>query len=425
MADSPEAIPKNDQYHNSTNAELRKLIEEKTDSLKCLNNECILIERYLSKTDPNLLIGVADELSKHQAVRTIKFASPKVTVVQIPDSLASPASIKSNRTSIRSSIEPQSSAATSCTSFASLQTSLRGQSEQCSRAVNYRTKIGMLERICGGMKDDMNQFINEHRPILNDLKAEICERKIQMADIQDANNKLKEMLELNIHSKRTNASHQEDLLKLLNHWLQQTNKSIDRTRLQNVCQRQRSAQIRQTLSAIAQLKATFLPIDYVQLDIDKGAKRQLWDERNNQFLALKNVTASDKSILARERKRMLSFSDHLSALKQAITEIEQIRRKITSEKSINLDEIRRNEDKLATLQNLMKTYVAPSIMDYIHMKKQLKIRQSQFQLLKRQNHSLLNKLKLLRRNGSMSPNMSETDETITSNVHREKKKPMC
>lgn len=343
-----------DPYESLSIAELQTLVAEKTKIVRFMANECDLIERYLMRMDPNLLIGLEAELMKRTPNRTITFASsPRVSVAEIYDALppSNRTSVYSTRSSPRTrqsmhgSIKSSSiGLRSSMTSAMSTTNTMQSQRERRSPIVNFRTKVDILERMSGDLKCTTDEYVRRHRPILSNHKAAICEKQMHLSEVRGTVAGLEALLT----SPRVC---QDDVLAFLHRWLKATAESIERTRLRIMTQRQRHARCVRIITDTAQLKAVFLPVDFVQLEIDRSTNQQLLHERNQQFLSLKNVSAAEKSRLARERKSMLSYASQSTAMQYEYAEVEQKRRLVVGEKSKNVSEIQRIEERLKHLMS--------------------------------------------------------------------------
>lgn len=344
------------QYDDLTNAELRRMLSEKTTEINRMRNECELIERYLTKMDPNLLIGITEEMCRGKSGRRIKFAAGSEADTQ---SVSSATNIKSGGSSMRDSFN-RSSMRSSTRS--SMRSSMRGsigprlsvmstgsqvsqtERSRMQRTVNHRTKFDICERITGDIQNTMDEYLRKHRPILPNQQAVIDERKMLMRDLQNDLNEL----EGRMSSSKPNES---ILTAFVTNWLKRTNMAIEKTRLRISCQHQRNNSIRQQISVNCQLKAVFLPVDYLQLEIDVSEKRKLLHERNQQFVILKNVSAAEKSQLASDRKFMLNCTDRMASMDYELTSIRGKRAAVADAMAMKTQDIDRQRDELRAMKH--------------------------------------------------------------------------
>lgn len=381
------------------NDELKKRIEEKLAKLLTTTNECTLVEKYLEKHDPNLLIGIEAELNKRKRMRLIKFKpTPDDDANKNNDDInrnsnsnqSNNNSIKSYRRSINTNSRTSSlqhSNAISCTSL---------MEQRHKQIVNYKTKIQLIEKICGNLNVERKHFLMTHKPILLNRQAEIVEQQHTRADINEinvifANN----FFTQDNPTKCANVS-QDDYLKFINHCMKTMNRTIERIRLKNVVGKQKFNKLRNSVSILGQLKNILIPVAYAQLEIDRRDYIQSVDISTNQFLTLKTVGAVEISTLARERKSMASYMMILSGLRKAVANVQLMQRTIATERNSIQFEIQKNEEKLKHLECLNKLYQAPSVLDNIHLIEQLKATKLKLIQIEREKRMYGDKLKLNR-----------------------------
>lgn len=381
------------------NGELKKRIEEKLAKLLTTINECTLVEKYLEKHDPNLLIGIEAELNKRKRLRLIKFKPmPDDDDNKNNDDInGNSNSIQSNNNSIKSyrrsmntnsrTSSLQHSNAISCTSL---------MEQRHKQIVNYKTKIQLIEKICGNLNVERKHFIMTHKPILLNRQAEIFEQQHTRTDINEinvifANN----FLAQDNPTKCANVN-QDDYLKFINHCMKTMNRTIERIRLKNVVGKQKYNKLRNSVSVLGQLKNILIPVGYAQLEIDRRDYIKSVDTSTNQFLSIKTVGAIEISTLARERKLMASYLMILSGLRKAVANVELMKRTIATERSSIELEIQKIGDKLTHLECLTKLYQAPSVLDNIHLIEQLKATKLKLIQIEREKRMYGDKLKLNR-----------------------------
>lgn len=381
-----------------TKSELKKRIDEKLAKFSQITIECTLIEKYLHKNDPNLLIGIEAELNKRKRLRLIKFKSmPDDDDSKIKNNdntnsnnsfnQSTNNSIKSYRRSIITNSRTSSvqhSNAMSCTSL---------MEQRHKQIVNYKTKIQLIEKLCGNLNIERKHFIMKHKPILLNLQAEIFEQQQTKCDIDEISKVFANTFLTQENSTNLANVHQENFFKFMNHCLKRMNRTIEQLRLKNVIGIQKYNKLRNSVNIVSQLKNILLPVGFAQLEIDRREYTQCVETSTNQFLALKTVGAIEISTLASERKLMANNMMSLTNLINGIANVQMVKRTISTERNEIECEIQKNGDKLRNLETLIKLYEAPSIIDNIHLIEQLKTIKLKFIQIQRENRMYADKLK--------------------------------
>lgn len=370
--------------------ELLKLVDSLSLDLQYTVLENGLIERYLDKNDPELLLGVTVLMAKPRTPTRIQFAQSSLTLNSSQGNNAlSMRSKRCDTTDTLSVVTRQSNFSQSFRSTNSLGFNTR---------VNYVMRCEMCEQDFIVFSSDIDNIRSTTKDKLRQIIAKVEEARLSK---EEAKATLNEFHTFMFRSQPV------DLKKVVVHlerfikFIEKTQKNglalIETMRLRDYTMRKQIMQKQQALAIKAELSGILRPIDFEELGVQKQSLQLELDKKNSGISGLKKTAAEVSRTLAEHRKNLeelqVSHVSIYSKINQCEIETERLKQ---LGKEI-VDEIFDWHDRIDSLEQRMKTTVTPSTTSYMESKQLLRSLNAECCILQRKRSTAATKLVISRK----------------------------
>lgn len=366
--------------------ELSARIEEFQKEVAEIDLENELLERYLEKNDPELLVGIQMQLAKQKAPARIKFA---VNAKRSVDTTHSAGNF-SRRESLTSTIFDTISIGTAA-SFARSARTLDSQQQEMRVGYGMRTELCNKEAAVVMAETDRIQGITKLQ--CRELIAEIEELRLTNDEVIETRREFKEFVLVNGAHPLTKRVPSERFQKFFDKWTRNGNAMVENFRMRTTTLKRNSVQMKLALTVKAELSSILRPVDFEKLEIETEQLQKEIEQKTIHVLALKRTTGNGSLALSMQRKQLLNKE---AQLKRLLADQERVR-KLTLNYEVSSDnavkDIARWTRRKEKLNEKMLTYEAPTILDYMNRKQELTDLDKQVKALTRSYNITLIKLK--------------------------------
>lgn len=388
-------LPINVSLEDIDTQELFTMVHDMQKSISYVELENTLIERFLERNDPALLVGITKLMKKPKRPTKIQFAS--VPEYEENNSQKG-SSLVGSMISRQKLIDDTSSIGTATSFNRSLGSSMRTtDSLRQNSNVSYAVKINLCDKECAIVCREMEKLQQETKQKLRDLIASVDELKLTNREAIETLNDFTEFVHGNGVNEITKKEPLEKFLKFIDKWTKNGNALIENMHMKSTTLKQNYGQLKTALAIKSELSGILRPIDFEQLEIDKRQFLEIIDVKNTHLYGLKTATGKASLVLSNQRKVLLKSEEGLAKIKKTQEKTKRAIEKLCTEKIVVLKEIDELKDNIDKIQNKINTYEAPSIMDYMNIKQKLAMLEKELKSLKRFRHINSIKLKNLRK----------------------------
>lgn len=364
------------------------------DFLKLENG---VIERYLQKNDPELLLGVTNILRKPRQQTKIHFAS-EATVGSAGASATNEMQMRTKR------IDTDTiSVATTATNIS--QSARSTISLGFNTRVNYTMRIELSEHDILSVYDAIEQIRVETRDKLRRVITAFQEVKLTNSETVETQKEFGNFVLCHKHNgggdlggEETNNMQAplERFTKFIDKWTKNGSAVVEKMRLRSASLKQQIKQLQQVMALKKELSGILRPIDFEQMATEKLQNQQLLDKKLQHLIGLKRTTGDVLLTLSVHRKHLAKSQELLIMMDTKID-----RAKSEWERLANLSEQISNDinvwrERIARLKNRQMNSVSPSIEDYMESKKKLRALTSELSTTKRVQNGVGSKLLCVR-----------------------------
>lgn len=353
--------------------DLKRHVEALEKEVAEIDLENELFERYLSEHDPEMLVGINKELSKHKTATRIQFAI----------AADAPATNNSRRQSQQSSMSVGS--IVTGTSFS--------QSARTNESVHQ-------QRVCYAMRSDLcaNETVNvrneterteaESKKRARTLTAEIEALRLSNDEVNETRHEFKDFVFVNGVNPLTNKVPAERFTQFFAKWKKNGNGMLEKMRLQTATMQQEYIAQRRSLASKAELSCILRPVDFEQLKIDTKLYQRELNAKNREIYSKKRASGNVSLALAVQRKHLAGKQHKLECLNEHKDRICKLTKKFQLEGDKIASEKVLWQNRNEKLAKDMSTYVGPSVMDYIQRKQELEDLDKEIKILERKHRIL-------------------------------------
>lgn len=362
--------------------DLKRHVEALEKEVAEIDLENELIERYLERNDPKMLIGINNELSKQKKTATrIQF------VINAETQPATNGG--NNRLMPKQSVMSFGSFGTA----GSFSRSARTNDSQLQERVGYAMRSNLCAKETVNVHAETERIHTESKERARDLTAELETLCLTNDEVNETREELKNFVFVNGINPLTNKVPAERLLQFFDKWKKNGNGMRAKMRLQTATMRQGCITQRRALAAKAELSCILRPVDFEQLKMDKELFQRELHAKTKEIVSKKRASGNVSIALAVQRKQLIGKQDNLNRLNDKKDRI----RKLTQKLEFESDKIENEKElwhkRIDKLTKAMNNHAAPSVMDYIQRKQDLQDLDKEIKILERKQRILELELK--------------------------------
>ncbi|KAJ9579640.1 hypothetical protein L9F63_004719, partial [Diploptera punctata] len=320
-----------------SNEELQRNVDFLIMANRYLAVENEVIQQYLSKLDPQLLIGIDQQTSQ-------------MTLLSIQRGM-SPTSRRGTEevSSIHSMVRASTQLST-------------GILEKGPR-INLSNKDDIVSREMDELKVAMDKLnVQSARQRFN-LKAKVEEMQDTVAECLETQTSLEQVEQaIDIITGRIPA---EKFIRHLEEWLKRADLMMEKLRLRTLTMRSMNTRAQQLLEEKEELGQNLTYIDFEKMQIDNRQLVEKTSQKNKHVLQLKKMAGQCNLLVTVQKKKMQEQMTEFAELQQELTDLENSSKDFDAEADTVEAEAAHAEDKFTALKDYITNYTAPEVLDYI------------------------------------------------------------
>lgn len=377
------------------NAQLFKILEEAKKEVTNFQLENFLLEDFLNKNDPKLLIGVTNALQFSHKTARIHFAGVNTGSRDRNEEPYFRAR-STDRGSFSGMMGDDSSSMKTTTSFSrragtSVRT-IESPRNTVEFRINYSMKIELAEKLCDEINEKLVAIEAKTLSEMKDLTASIQEWAMSNAEAIQSKDAFQKFTAAHLLDQINSRIPAEKFIRYINDWLKNGMALVGKIRLRLTALKQQYHSQKIILSKKADLSVILRPIDFEQLQIERSDFKKEIDEKNNHLMALKKVTGRAALVLNQNQKKLKLTESHYRKLVSEALAIEEHIARLEKEGTLVQNDLISCEESIEKLQTDIDDYVAPSTLDYVNKKHELLCLEKEMKFFKRQIYILNIKL---------------------------------
>lgn len=377
------------EFDAMNNEELLNFINEQKRIASLAKLENIYIKRFLQANDPNF-VPVIHTLED----RKIQFADTEGTKTIYNDKFAANINKVSPKLSLNmAKSEDQFSMKSTLTSY-SRHMSIRTFDSVIHNEpeINLSMKLEMISKAIADCKARKTQKEFETKKILRNLNATVDELKLTNRETIETIVTFEDYVVTKGIDPLTQRIPSERFIKFYTNWVKSGMSIVEKMRLKTSTLRKNAAHQKSLLAIKAELSGILRPIDFEQLQIKKYDFQITIEEKNAHLIGLKRVKGNAALALANQRKMLLDTMAKLESVINKSKECESQIARLKAEANLVEAETVTCNGNIEKLLEQMKTYKAPSALEYAKLKTSLRNLEKDLKLAKRKNY--ISKIKL-------------------------------
>lgn len=345
--------------------QLLKVIEVVTEELEynCLEN--FVLESFLQRNDPKMLIGLTDEEL---------FSSLRTT---IQDSEETDAKIKfagEAPTTPKRRNDLESMTGSNVSLFKrSIAQSLTNTLEKRTREyhLNYKTKVGMTTNFCLELKSDYKQLERDSCKTFKKIEAEIEEMKYELKEVDEILVSFDNNVVRLGCDPQTGVISSELFVKFAREFLNNGMALCSRMRISSNNLGQEISAGHHALVSKEEKSGIITSVDFQILTNKKQAAKKVYHDQYDAVNFLKDFKGQVGFTMSNKRKELINAENKLKDLEKNIIAKKKDIDRIEVDVEIATNELMAITASLRALKLQNETYSAPKTVDYIFLKEKL------------------------------------------------------
>lgn len=373
--------------------ELINVIEQLQKELAFVQLDNLLIENYLQKNNPNLLIGITTNLFEgKQKPRKIQFAlaakSSKEETSDTSSIVPQTRSITTEYERKNNTIKNGNDDMTSIHTFASRGGSSLRTLETMRREhrVNYTMKIELCDKECEYLSKKQQEIRMDTKKAIRKMTAKLEDLKLTNQETLAAKCSFEELVLLNGVNELTQKIPLECFEKFIDNYIKNASTLIDKMRLKTATLKQNMIQKRTIMNIKSELSGILRPIDFDKLIIEKREYTQVIEDKTRHLIELKKVTGAASLALAKQKQILFSVEEDLKLIEQKSIDAVHQKEQLNGTYKVIENEIHLWQNKILKLQKRIQTLKAPSIFAYINCIRDLSILEKDSNAVRRRSY---------------------------------------
>ncbi|XP_022206909.2 coiled-coil domain-containing protein 113 isoform X2 [Nilaparvata lugens] len=412
------------RYSEISNDDLKHLIKNALDAVFFLSIENNILEKYLGRVQPSSLTGMP------QSIDTSNSIAQRIQLMMSYSGQKTRPTGSKSRGSVSIRSVPDTISDSGSPSLAPSRQALLSTTHRLS--VSFFTEL--ITRELEELKTALETLSKEGQATMFNLNAQIAEKRLALEAVKSLCAAFEQNVLIDGLDPLNGRLSSQKYLRFVNDTtLKDLELKYGKMRLRCSSVRSQLVRVRAQYEQRVELGDTIHAVDFDELTIHNKAHSKVIDDKNNQILKLKKVTAiCGQNLITNYRNFERILEDHKNSVVK-IKERENTLEKIISEAKEAGDGIELAQRQNTQIEELITNYTAPAVMDYIKLKAELlelkrnmniwtrkvDLQQNTISLL---THKLKSKSGLeqkshwLRRQDHKSANSSESTEDTSTKV---------
>ncbi|XP_076227401.1 uncharacterized protein LOC116424875 [Nomia melanderi] len=405
--------------------ELQEMQDDVLEKIWMLSSENDIYERYLTRTDPQIMKGITQLLDRTKHTRRLTHMmsmrssrmSFRDSIMTIPDvlrrktissrpSTPSMISIMSGSRMVAPGVFP---------TWKPTDSSKLGNTSRVSSKIIRITiahRVTMANKEVGQMRKNLNELKTNVKKRTANIRAEIEELEIRISEAREAKEEFEENVVIGGVDAITGKIPGERVTRFVEEWLRSANTIIGRLRLKSATLRTLIKKTRQQLVQREELGEALRAVDFEQLNIQNKDYVRMIEEKTIYVIDMKRIAGHYHLKLTQHKQKLSDLLSTLSNLKKEISQRDQQIEELRVEgKHVEKDVARMNEE-LGSLLNYMehhsvrcrsfhllltlitRSYIplcacilkVPDILDFVNLQAEVQELQKEYKLLNRRKN---------------------------------------
>lgn len=370
-------------------AELFKLNEQLKVDLEYTQLENGMIERYLDKNDPELLLGVTQLMLKPRQPTRIHFAESSITM-----NVNTEAIVTSQRSKRADNMDTMSMVTQSNVSQSFRSNNSLGLNNS---RVNYTMRSELCDQDTLRFSLTLDRIRSSTREELRLIVAKVEELKITKEEAIETLNEFRTFVLASQEQGHAMKVPLERYLKFIDKWMRNGAALVEKMRLRNDHLKQQINQMQKALAIKAELSGILRPIDFEQLEVDKHDFLETIEKQVDHFVGLKKANGDVALTLSTHRKHLEKSQFLYDVILTKITRMGKETGRLDRLAQQLDGDIQDWRNRIESIQQRFSQTVMPSTDEYMEKKKMLRSLDTQVGMLRRLRSIEATQLAIVRR----------------------------
>lgn len=218
------------------------------------------------------------------------------------------------------------------------------------------------------LRDEIEKQKEEWSKIMDNLKAEMEEIEIRVAEIKKASYEYRRDIVTQAVNPRTGKVIAERILRYYDDKIKSKDAVIEKVRLKNATLKVQKNKLHLQLKQKEEMGEVLHAIDFDQLQIENKQYLTKIEERNAELMKLKMTAGNTVQILNYYKQKLQSLTKESEILRSEIITRKEILSKLTFEAEIVCEEKLKAHHHNKKLKKQIEEFRVPQVMDYVHVK---------------------------------------------------------
>lgn len=370
-------------------AELFKLNEQLKVDMEYTQLENGMIERYLDKNDPELLLGVTQLMLKPRQPTRIHFAESSITM-----NVNTEAIVTSQRSKRADNMDTMSMVTQSNVSQSFRSNNSLGLNNS---RVNYTMRSELCDQDTLRFSLTLDRIRSSTREELRLIVAKVEELKITKEEAIETLNEFRTFVLASQEQGHAMKVPLERYLKFIDKWMRNGAALVEKMRLRNDHLKQQINQMQKALAIKAELSGILRPIDFEQLEVDKHDFLETIEKQVDHFVGLKKANGDVALTLSTHRKHLEKSQFLYDVILTKITRMGKETGRLDRLAQQLDGDIQDWRNRIESIQQRFSQTVMPSTDEYMEKKKMLRSLDTQVGMLRRLRSIEATQLAIVRR----------------------------